>query len=134
MARLADKQAALRNKAERARPQIQVSRFHHRTRKLLDLMAQGRARPQGRPLSERPAAEAGDPRQAQGTSSSISRASSRSSRIRRPNLPKDIQKEILGSMNEASPVGWEEINRDYFRRLTEGGESSVGRRDARRDP
>ena len=35
-----------------------------------------------------------------------------------PNLPTDIQKEILGSMREPSPRGWEELNRHYFERLT----------------
>ena len=34
------------------------------------------------------------------------------------NLPTDIQKEILGSMQEPSPPGWEELNRQYFERLT----------------
>ena len=34
------------------------------------------------------------------------------------NLPTDIQKEILGSMQEPSPRGWEELNRHYFERLT----------------
>jgi len=36
------------------------------------------------------------------------------------NLPADIQKEILGSMQEPSPPGWEELNRQYFERLTAG--------------
>ena len=34
------------------------------------------------------------------------------------NLPTDIQKEILGSMQEPSPPGWEDLNRQYFERLT----------------
>jgi len=34
------------------------------------------------------------------------------------NLPSDVQKQILGSMKEPSPVGWEEMNREYFQRLT----------------
>lgn len=34
------------------------------------------------------------------------------------NLPEDIQKELLGSMLDASPAGWEELNRKYFERLT----------------
>jgi hypothetical protein len=38
------------------------------------------------------------------------------------NLPTDIQKEILGSMQDPSPAGWEELNRQYFERLS-GGES-----------
>ena len=38
------------------------------------------------------------------------------------NLPADIQKEILGSMQDPSPAGWEELNRQYFERLSGGGE------------
>jgi hypothetical protein len=33
-------------------------------------------------------------------------------------LPEDIQKELLGSMLDASPAGWEELNRKYFERLS----------------
>jgi hypothetical protein len=33
------------------------------------------------------------------------------------NLPGEIQKEILGSMQGASPAGWEELNRKYYERL-----------------
>lgn len=36
------------------------------------------------------------------------------------NLPSDLQKDILGSVQEASPPGWEELNRRYFRRLSSG--------------
>jgi hypothetical protein len=34
------------------------------------------------------------------------------------NLPADIQKEILNSMRDPSPAGWEELNRQYFERLS----------------
>ncbi len=34
------------------------------------------------------------------------------------NLPSDIQQELLGGMQEASPKGWEELNREYFERLS----------------
>ncbi len=34
-----------------------------------------------------------------------------------PNLPADVQKEILGNMQEVSPAGWEALNRQYFERL-----------------
>ncbi len=34
------------------------------------------------------------------------------------NLPADVQEELLGSMLEASPAGWEELNRKYFERLS----------------
>jgi hypothetical protein len=36
------------------------------------------------------------------------------------NLPAEIQKEILGSMQDPSPQGWEELNRNYFERLSNG--------------
>ncbi len=36
------------------------------------------------------------------------------------NLPTDIQKEILGSMQDPSPAGWEELNRQYFEALANG--------------
>jgi len=39
-------------------------------------------------------------------------------------LPSEIQKEILSSMQEVSPEGWEELNRRYFQGLaTEPGEN-----------
>ncbi len=38
------------------------------------------------------------------------------------NLPADIQKEILGAMQDPSPAGWEELNRQYFDRLSHDGE------------
>jgi hypothetical protein len=40
------------------------------------------------------------------------------------NLPQEIQKELLGSMLEASPAGWEDLNRKYFQRLS--GEQRPG--------
>ena len=36
------------------------------------------------------------------------------------NLPTDIQKEILGGMQDPSPRGWEDLNRQYFERLSTG--------------
>jgi hypothetical protein len=41
------------------------------------------------------------------------------------NLPAEIQKEILGSMQDPSPQGWEELNRQYFERLSNGGDSPI---------
>ncbi len=48
------------------------------------------------------------------------------------NLPTDIQKEILGSMQEASPAGWEELNRQYFERLGTARAAAPARRHLRR--
>ena len=42
---------------------------------------------------------------------------------RTANLPSDIQQDILGSMQDPSPAGWETLNRDYFERLGNGGET-----------
>ena len=44
------------------------------------------------------------------------------------NLPTDIQKEILGNMQEPSPRGWEELNRQYFERLTSSPAASRRKR------
>ena len=41
------------------------------------------------------------------------------------NLPTDIQKKILGSMQDPSPAGWEEMNREYFQRLSDGPQRSA---------
>ncbi len=35
-------------------------------------------------------------------------------------IPSDVQKEILGSMADASPAGWEELNRKYYEQLSAG--------------
>ena len=42
------------------------------------------------------------------------------------NLPTDVQKQILGSMQDPSPQGWEELNRQYFQRLSEGQQPPAG--------
>ena len=36
------------------------------------------------------------------------------------NIPKEIRKKILGNMGEASPTGWEQLNRSYFERIANG--------------
>ena len=47
------------------------------------------------------------------------------------NVPGDIQKEILGGMQDPSPAGWEEMNRRYFERLSAGGSSRRSTVDGR---
>jgi len=121
MQRLAGKQAELRNKAEGIDLQFQIMNFHRTDlKKLIDMMAQieedlrtGRyqnALRQRQVLLEglRSAKQyvAGEFQVRQDTSE---------------NLPGDIQKEILGSMSEPAPAGWEDLIRDYFRRLSETG-------------
>ena len=76
-----------------------------------------RGRPPRRPVSQRAATPRGAARRA---------GSGQDGRSRRvvirqdqtANLPTEIQKEILGSMKEASPEGWDELNRRYFERLS----------------
>ena len=86
--RLAGKQAALRNKAEGVDLQFQVANFHHTDlKKMIDMMAAGRARSEGRPLPERPAPAAGAAAEGWATSSSTSKASSRSGRTPPPTCP-----------------------------------------------
>ncbi|NMC20781.1 MAG: hypothetical protein GYA33_10215, partial [Thermogutta sp.] len=36
------------------------------------------------------------------------------------NLPTDVQKEILGSAQDPTPPGWEDLVRGYYRRLMSG--------------
>ncbi|MCS7305737.1 MAG: hypothetical protein NZ602_11610, partial [Thermoguttaceae bacterium] len=121
MQRLAGKQAELRNRAEGIDLQFQIMNFHRMDlKKLIEMMAQieedlrtGRyqnALRQRQVLLEglRSAKQyvAGEFQVRQDTSE---------------NLPSDIQKEILGSMSEPAPPGWEDLIRDYFRRLSETG-------------
>ena len=35
-------------------------------------------------------------------------------------VPQEIRKQILGSMNEASPAGWEQLNKSYFQKIANG--------------
>ena len=118
--RLSGRQAALRNKAEALDLRFQVSNFHHTDlKKMIDAMAQverdlkaGRyqdALRQRRVLAE----GLGNVKQyLQGEFKVRKDATS--------NLPTDVQKQILGSMQDPSPQGWEELNRQYFQRLSEG--------------
>jgi hypothetical protein len=119
--RLAGKQAALRNKAESIDAQFQVGNYHHTDmKKLIDQMRQveddlkagnyQNALRQRQVLADR----AGNIRQfLEGEFQVRKDATS--------NLPGEIQKEILGGMQEASPSGWEELNRQYFERLASSG-------------
>ena len=122
--RLAGKQAALRNKAEGVDIQhFQVTGYHHTDlEKMIDLMAQierdlkaGRyqnAMRQRKLLSD----GLGNVKQYLQGEFEIQQDNT-------VNLPGDIQKEILGSMQDPSPVGWEALNRQYFERLAAGGQT-----------
>ena len=116
--RLAGKQAALRNKAEGVELQFQILNFHHTDlERLIDLMAQverdlkaGRYQNALRQRKVVAKGLAGVKQYIEGEFQVRQDATT--------NLPADIQKEILGSMQDRSPVGWEEVNRRYFRRLS----------------
>jgi hypothetical protein len=120
--RLADRQAALRNKAEGIDLQLQVSNFHKTDlKKMIEIMAQvERDLKAGRyqnALRQRHALIDGI--------GNIKQCLEGEFQVRgdaTTNLPADIQKKILGSMDDPSPAGWEELNREYFERLSGGEE------------
>jgi hypothetical protein len=120
--RLAGKQAALRNKAEAIDLQFQILNFHRTDlRRLIELMAQVeadiRAGRYQNALRQRQVMLEG--------LRSVKEYVAGEFQVRQdysPNLPADVQKEILGSMQDPSPVGWEELNRMYFERLATGAQ------------
>jgi hypothetical protein len=125
--RLAAKQAALRNKAEAIDLRMEVTRFQHTDlRKMIETMAQverdlkaGRypnALRQRHVLAE----WLGNVKQYLEGEFEVRRDAT-------ANVPTDVQKKILGAMQDPSPAGWEEMNRRYFERLT-GGEKGKGER------
>ncbi|MCX7427017.1 MAG: hypothetical protein NTW96_15505 [Planctomycetia bacterium] len=119
--RLAGKQAALRNKAEGVDVQLSITNFHHTDlKKMIEVMAQVESdlkagRYQNALRQRQVLAEGlGD----------LKRYVEGEVQIRQDtsvNVPGDIQKEILGGMQDPSPPGWEEMNRRYFERLSAGG-------------
>ncbi|NQT38902.1 MAG: hypothetical protein HQ581_15505 [Planctomycetes bacterium] len=118
--RLAGKQGALRNKAEGIDIQRKVMAFHHTDLgEMLDLMARIeddlRAGRYEHALRQRKVLAEG--------LGSVKQYVKGEFEIREDtsdNLPADIQEELLGSMEEASPAGWEHLNRRYFERLIGG--------------
>jgi hypothetical protein len=125
MSRLAGKQAALRNKAEGVDLQhFQITGYHHQDlQKMIELMAQiERDLKAGRyqnALRQRKVLAEG--------LAGVKQFLEGEFEVRKDetvNLPTDIQKEILGSMQDPSPTGWEELNRQYFERLATGGDST----------
>ncbi len=119
--RLAEKQAALRNKAEGVDLQFGVMNYHRTDlKRLIDMMKQveldlfaGRYESA---LRERKVVleKMGDVKQYLEGEFTVKQDAT-------ANLPTDIQKEILGSMQDVSPPGWDELNRQYFERLSSGG-------------
>ncbi|MHB1033166.1 MAG: hypothetical protein ACYC35_03990 [Pirellulales bacterium] len=118
--RLAGKQAALRNKAEKVDVQFQIMNFHHTDlKKMIDLMASVE-----RDLASGRYQNAMRQRKVlldeMGTFKQYLKGEFTVRQDQTVNLPTDVQKEILGSMQEASPTGWEDLNRSYFERLSSG--------------
>jgi hypothetical protein len=121
--RLAGKQAALRNKAEGIDLQFQIMNFHHTDlRKMIELMNQiERDLKAGRyhnALRQRQVLAQG-----LGNVKEYLEGEFEVRQDETANLPTDVQKDILGSMQDPSPAGWEELNRQYFQRLANGGSS-----------
>ncbi len=117
--RLAGKQAALRNKAEGIALQFQVSSFHHTDlKKMIEKMGQVE-----RDLKAGRYQNALRQRQVLvGGLGNVKQYLEGEFEVRQdatPNLPTDIQKQILGGMQDPSPAGWEELNRQYFERLSQ---------------
>jgi hypothetical protein len=125
--RLAGKQAELRNKAEAVDLQFQVSNFHQTDlKKMIETMAQverdlrgGRyqnALRQRKVLAE-----------SLGNVKQYLEGEFEVRQDRTSNLPADIQKEILGAMQDPSPPGWEELNQQYFGRLNEDNDKPAAK-------
>jgi hypothetical protein len=122
MNRLAGKQADLRNKAESVDLQhFQVTGYHHTDlQKMIETMSQiERDLKAGRyqnVMRERKVLTEG-----LGNVKQYLKGEFEVKQDTTVNLPTDIQKEIVGSMQDPSPAGWEELNRQYFERLATGG-------------
>jgi len=125
MNRLAGKQADLRNKAEAVDLRhFEVSGYHHTDlQKMIETMAQIerdlRAGRYQNALRQRKVL-------AQGMSN-VKQYFKGEFAVKQDatvNLPTDIQKQIVGSMTDPSPAGWEELNRMYFERLATGSAPS----------
>ncbi|MHC4404696.1 MAG: hypothetical protein ACYTG0_34015 [Planctomycetota bacterium] len=119
--RLAGKQAALRNQAEQIDLKFQIMNYHHTDlKKMIGLMAQierdlKAGRYQNASRRRRVLLEGLDNVKQYVEGEFVVRQDAT------PNLPTDVQKELLGGMQDPSPVGWEELNRQYFERLSTGG-------------
>jgi hypothetical protein len=125
MNRLAGKQADLRNKAEGVDLQhFQVTGYHHTDlQKMIERMTQIerdlRAGRYQNALRERRVMLEGLNNVKQYLKGEFDVKQDTT-----VNLPTDIQKEMVGSMQDPSPAGWEELNRQYFERLANGGSAA----------
>ena len=125
--RLAARQAALRNKAEGIDLQLQVTNFHKTDfKKMIEIMAQiERDLKAGR--YQNAARQRHVLLEAIGNVKEYLEGQFEVRRDATANLPADIQKKILGSMEDPSPAGWEELNREYFERLSGGEEEAMAK-------
>ncbi|MCL2742747.1 MAG: hypothetical protein FWE67_02740 [Planctomycetaceae bacterium] len=41
------------------------------------------------------------------------------------NLPTNVQEDLVSGTNDPSPAGWENVNKEYFRKLSEGAEAQA---------
>ena len=122
--RLAGKQAELRNKAEGINlKHFQIMGYHHTDLgKMMELMSQverdlaaGRYRNAARQRTVM-LEGLGDVKQHLEGEFEIRQDATSS-------LPGDVQEKLMGSMDDPSPVGWEELNQEYFKRLSTGSGS-----------
>lgn len=117
--RLAGKQATLRNKAESIDLKFQIMNYHHTDlEKMIDEMGRiERDLKAGRyqnALRRRRVLTEG--------LSNVKQYLEGEFEVRQDtteNLPAAIQKKIFGAMEDPSPFGWEELNREYYRSLSE---------------
>ena len=122
--RMANKQADLRNRAESVDVKFQVMNYHHTDLKRMTEMMKAveadlRSGRYQSALRRREVMLDG-----LGNIKTYLDGEFEVRRDQTSNLPEDIQKELLGSMLDASPAGWEELNRKYFERLS-GSETSA---------
>jgi len=120
LGRLASKQAELRNKAEAVDLRFKVLRYQHADlKKLMETMSLVESDLRGgkyqNALRRREVLVQGLAQIRTYLKGEFAVRKDMTS-----NLPTNIQKEILGSMQEASPSGWEELNRRYFEQLGKG--------------
>lgn len=123
--RLAGKQAELRNKAESINAQMQVMNYHHTDMdQLIDVMKEiERDLQTGRyqqALRKREIVLQGLKSQKEYVGGEFEVKQDTTA-----NIPKDVQKEILGSVQEPTPPGWEDIVRGYYRQLMTAGQPAT---------
>ena len=116
--RMANKQADLRNRAEATDVKFQVMNYHHTDLKRMVEMMKAiesdlRSGRYQSALRRRDVMLDG-----LGNMKNYLEGEFELRRDQTSNLPEDIQKKLLGSMLDASPAGWEALNRQYFERLS----------------